>query len=59
MKLASKDMTRLNPQIKHFAVKYHWFRSKFKSPYNKIKMMSIDMSFQKADILLKVSEEKL
>ncbi|GFH61161.1 hypothetical protein CTEN210_17637 [Chaetoceros tenuissimus] len=53
LKLASKEMPRHTPQSKHFAVKYHWFRSKLKSDDYEIKLLPIDTSLQKSDIMTK------
>jgi hypothetical protein len=49
--LANLDPGRMTPRSKHYAVKYHWFRSHLKP--NNIKVMKIETSQQKADILTK------
>ncbi len=51
--LASKEMPRVTPSSKHFAVKYHWFRSKLDTPDYNIKILPIDTSVQKADLFTK------
>jgi hypothetical protein len=49
--LANLEPGRMTPRSKHYAIKYHWFRSKLK-PHN-IQVEKIDTNFQKADILTK------
>ena len=49
--LANLDPGRMTPRSKHYAVKYHWFRSHLKP--NNIKVMKIETNKQKADILTK------
>ena len=51
--LASKELPRVTPSSKHFAVKYHWFRSKLDNPNYNIKLLPIDTSVQKADLFTK------
>jgi hypothetical protein len=49
--LARMEPGRTTPRSKHYAVKIHWFRSKLKP--NKIIVVKIDTSLQRADILTK------
>ena len=49
--LARMEPGRTTPRSKHYAVKIHWFRSKVKP--NKIVVVKIDTSLQRADILTK------
>jgi hypothetical protein len=49
--LASLDPGQMTDRSKRYAVKYHWFRSHLKP--NDIKVMKIESSQQKADILTK------
>jgi hypothetical protein len=49
--LANLEPGRMTPRSKHYAVKYHWFRSHLKP--NSIKIYKIDTTQQKADILTK------
>ena len=49
--LANMELPRMTPRSKHYAVKYHWFRSKLKP--NNIKVEKIDGTFQLADIFTK------
>ena len=49
--LASLEPGRVTPRSKHFAIKYHWFRSKLKP--NSITISKIETKLQKADILTK------
>ena len=49
--LANLELPCMTPRSKHYAVKYHWFRSKLKP--NKIKVEKIDGDFQLADIFTK------
>eukprot|EP00957_Ditylum_brightwellii_P065888 4996917-Ditylum_brightwellii.AAC.1 len=46
-------MPHHTPQSKHFAVKYHWFQLKLKSDDYEIKLLPIDTSLQKSDIMTK------
>ena len=52
--LASKELPKVTPSSKHFAVKYHWFRSKLDNPNYNIKLLPINTSVQKADLFTKV-----
>ena len=49
--LAKLEPPRMTPRSKHYALKYHWFRSKV-SEYG-IKLMKISSEFQLADMLTK------
>jgi hypothetical protein len=49
--LARMEPGRMTPRSKHYAIKYHWFRSLLKP--NKIVIEKIDTSKQRADILTK------
>ncbi len=49
--LANLEPGRMTPRSKHYAIKYHWFRSKLKP--NGIQVEKIDTNLQKADILTK------
>jgi hypothetical protein len=49
--LANLEPGRITPRSKHYAVKYHWFRSHLQP--NDIKVIKIETSKQKADILTK------
>ena len=49
--LARMEPGRTTPRSKHYAVKIHWFRSKLKP--NRIEVVKIDTSLQRADILTK------
>ena len=49
--LARLEPGRMTPRTKHYAVKYHWFRSHLKP--NQVEIEKIDKNEQKADILTK------
>jgi hypothetical protein len=49
--LANLEPGRITPRSKHYAIKYHWFRSHLKP--NKVEIHKIESSLQKADILTK------
>ena len=49
--LARLEPGQMTPRSKHYAVKYHWFRSKLKT--NGIAVRKIDTEDQKADMLTK------
>jgi hypothetical protein len=49
--LANLEPPRVTPKTKHFAVKYHWFRSELKP--NKIEIVGVSSEEQVADILTK------
>jgi hypothetical protein len=49
--LAKMEPGRMTPRSKHYAVKYHWFRSHL-SP-NQVEIDKIDTNLQKADIFTK------
>jgi hypothetical protein len=51
LQLANMEPGRITPRSKHYAIKYHWFRSHLKP--NHIKVHKIASSHQKADILTK------
>jgi hypothetical protein len=51
LQLANMEPGRMTPRSKHYAVKYHWFRSHL-SP-NSVEVKKIDTELQKADILTK------
>jgi hypothetical protein len=51
LSLANLEPGRMTPRSKHYAVKYHWFRSHLKP--NNIIVKKIDTTEQKADILTK------
>jgi hypothetical protein len=49
--LANMEPGRMTPRSKHYAIKFHWFRSHLKP--NKVEVNKIDTHAQKADILTK------
>jgi hypothetical protein len=49
--LANLEPGRMTPRSKHYAIRYHWFRSHLKP--NKIVIEKIDSAHQRADILTK------
>jgi hypothetical protein len=49
--LANLEPGRMTPRSKHYAIKYHWFRSHLKP--NNITIEKIATADQKADILTK------
>ena len=49
--LARLEPGQMTPRSKHYAIKYHWFRSHLKP--NKIELHKVDTKEQKADILTK------
>jgi hypothetical protein len=49
--LANMEQGRMTPRSKHYAIKYHWFRSHLKP--EKVEVKKIDTKEQKADILTK------
>jgi Reverse transcriptase (RNA-dependent DNA polymerase) len=49
--LANLESGRITPRSKHYAIKYHWFRSHLKP--NQVDVKKIDSCNQKADILTK------
>jgi hypothetical protein len=49
--LANMEPGRMTPRSKHYAIKYHWFRSHLKP--EKVEVRKIDTKEQKADILTK------
>ena len=51
LSLANLEPGRVTPRSKHYAIKYHWFRSHLKP--NKVDVKRIDTTNQKADILTK------
>jgi hypothetical protein len=51
MKLATGPLTKITPQSKHFAVKYHWFREKLEEYL--IEILPVRSNLQKADIFTK------
>ena len=51
LRLAQMEPGQYTPRSKHYAVKYHWFRSKMVE--NRVKVEKIDTKEQKADILTK------
>jgi hypothetical protein len=52
--LANMEPGRMTPRSKHYAVKYHWFRSHLKSTKpNAVEVKKIDTNLQKADIFTK------
>jgi hypothetical protein len=51
LQLANLEPGRITPRSKHYAIKYHWFRSHLKP--NKIEICKVEPSLQKADILTK------
>ena len=51
LRLARKEPGQYTPRSKHYAVKYHWFRSHLKSTRSTVE--HIDTSLQKADIFTK------
>ena len=53
LKLARLKPGQYTPRSKHYAVKYHWFRSHVSDSNNRISVEHIDSEFQKADILTK------
>ena len=51
LKLASAEIPKITPRLKHIAVKYHWFREKLE-PLN-VKILPIKSEEQLADIFTK------
>ena len=51
LKLARMEPGNYTPRSKHYAVKYHWFRSKLKTTRSTVEY--IESSLQKADIMTK------
>jgi hypothetical protein len=51
LSLANMEPGRMTPRSKHYAVKYHWFRSHL-AP-NSVEVQKIDTTLQKADIFTK------
>ena len=49
--LANLEPPRMTPRSKHYAIKYHWFRTQLKS--NNISIAPIDSADQNADFLTK------
>ena len=49
--LANMEPGRITPRSKHYAIKFHWFRSHLKP--NQVEVRKIDTNEQKADILTK------
>ena len=49
--LGNLEAGKMTPRLKHYAIKYHWFRSKLEP--NQIEVRKIDTKLQKADILTK------
>jgi len=49
--LAQMEPGRYTPRSKHYAVKYHWFRSHLKP--NQVEVQKIETDFQRADIMTK------
>ena len=49
--LANMEPGRITPRSKHYAIKFHWFRSHLKP--NRVEVRKIDTNEQKADILTK------
>jgi hypothetical protein len=44
---------RMTPRSKHYAIKYHWFRSRVFDPANRITLVKIDSANQLGDIFTK------
>jgi len=53
LRLAKKKPGQYTPRSKHYAVKYHWFRSHLSDSTNRTEVVHIDTKLQKADILTK------
>jgi hypothetical protein len=51
LQLANMEPGRITPRSKHYAIKYHWFRSHLKP--NQVEVKKIGTASQKADILTK------
>jgi hypothetical protein len=51
LRLAQSPLTKVTPQSKHFAVKYHWFREKIDE--FKLSFRHISTNLQKADLFTK------
>ena len=49
--LAKLELGQMKPRSKHYAIKYHWFRSKLKP--NNIELRKVDTKEQKANSLTK------
>ena len=49
--LGNMEPGRITPRSKHYAIKFHWFRSHLKP--NQVEVRKIDTNEQKADILTK------
>ena len=53
LRLARHKPGQYTPRSKHYAVKYHWFRSHLSDTTNRISVEYIESELQKADILTK------
>jgi len=53
LQLAQMQPGQYTPRSKHYAVKYHWFRSHLSNTSNRTTVQYIESRFQKADALTK------
>ena len=53
LKLANLQPGQYTPRSKHYAVKYHWFRSHMSDKSNRTTVKYVETKLQKADILTK------
>jgi hypothetical protein len=51
LKLATVETGRMMPRLKHYGIKYHWFRTKLKP--NEIEIVHVGTDLQRADFLTK------
>jgi hypothetical protein len=51
--LGQLEPRRMTPRSKHYAIKYHWFRTRVSDPSSKITLAKIDSSNQLGDIFTK------
>jgi hypothetical protein len=51
--LANLEPGRMTPRSKHYALRYHWFRSHVADPANRISIVKIDSRNQLGDIFTK------
>ena len=51
--LGKLEPGRMTPRSKHYAIKYHWFRSRVFDPANRITLVKIDSANQLGDIFTK------
>lgn len=51
--LGKLEPRRMTPRSKHYAIKYHWFRSHVFDKSNRIQLVKIDTANQLGDIFTK------